>query len=362
MELYNDHYRSDSASRYECRERLGEGTFGEVRRAVDRVSGAQVAIKYVRMMSRKSGIPRAVFREMESLKQLSSSPYIIKLHDVYPEESNLCLVMEYVVSDLSEVILQSTEYLTRCDLKSLYRMILEGLVYCHERNIIHRDIKPANYLLSASGCVKLGDFGLARVYDHNSGASMSHQVATRQYRAPELLFASRHYTPAVDIWSAAVVMAELATLQPLFPGNNDIDQMFRVFQVLGSPTPDVWPSVTELPDYSKVSFPNIPPLDLRLILPQVHVDEVAFIQSLLTLDPEKRLTAATAIRSSFFSTNPAPSNVLTFPIPIRKSAAIAGGGGGVNAQQRQGQTKGKKVATVQDFLDYVDSSIVSDVI
>lgn len=101
----------------------------------------------------------------------------------------------------------------------------------------------ADLLLTSSGVVKLADFGLARVYDVTEGGvgSMSHQVATRQYRAPELLFASRRYNFAVDVWSAAVVIIELTTLKTLFPGNNDIDQLFRVFQVMGSPTVERWP-------------------------------------------------------------------------------------------------------------------------
>ena len=89
--------------------------------------------------------------------------------------------------------------------------------------------------------MKLADFGLARIYERGSKEPMSHQVATRQYRAPELLFASRHYTPAVDMWSVAVVMSELVSSQMLFPGNNDIDQMHKVFQVLGSPSLIDWP-------------------------------------------------------------------------------------------------------------------------
>lgn len=93
----------------------------------------------------------------------------------------------------------------------------------------------------SSGVVKLADFGLARVYNKDDPDSLSHQVATRQYRAPELLFASRRYSAAVDMWSFAVICIELMTLRPLFPGNNDIDQMYRVFQVMGNPTPERWP-------------------------------------------------------------------------------------------------------------------------
>jgi hypothetical protein len=126
------------------------GTFGEVRRAVDQLSGKHVAVKYVRILSKKSGMPKAIFRELESLKQLSESPYVIKLFDVYTNESNLCLVMEYVESDLAEVIEQTGqggELLSRPNLKALFRMILQGIAYCHSRNVMHRDIKPASKCL-----------------------------------------------------------------------------------------------------------------------------------------------------------------------------------------------------------------------
>ncbi len=99
-----------------------------------------------------------------------------------------------------------------------------------------------DFLVSkSSGVLKLADFGLARVHISNDPDSLSHQVSTRQYRAPELLFASRHYDTAIDMWGFAVICVELMTLRPLFPGNNDIDQMYRVFQVMGCPTPDRWP-------------------------------------------------------------------------------------------------------------------------
>ncbi len=144
MEIFQDRYAAEKNDRYKPSEKLGEGTFGEVRKAVDTFNGRKVAVKYVRMMSRNNGIPKAVFRELESLRQLSECQYIVKLLDVFTLETKLCLVMEYVESDLSEIIANTSEYLPRSHIKAYSRMILRALSHCHENKIIHRDIKPAS--------------------------------------------------------------------------------------------------------------------------------------------------------------------------------------------------------------------------
>ena len=220
-------------TRYETLTRLGQGAFGEVRLGLDKMTGQQVAMKIVRVSSKAKSLPKAIFREIQALKQLASCPLIVQLLNVFPDETNLCIVFEYVASDLSIVISEAKTFLPRGHVKALAHMLLEAVAFCHEHKIIHRDIKPSNVLLTDTGKIKLADFGLARIYDTRPGAgSLSHQVATRWYRAPELLYASRSYTPAVDVWGVGTVIAELWMLIPLFPGNNDIDQMFRVFQVL----------------------------------------------------------------------------------------------------------------------------------
>lgn len=103
-----------------------------------------------------------------------------------------------------------------------------------------QDLKPGNLLVNASGILKLSDFGLATVYV-GAKKSYSHQVATRWYRAPELLFGSRNYDAAVDMWAVGAIFAELLHTVPLFPGQNDIDQLYRVVQVLGNPDSQQWP-------------------------------------------------------------------------------------------------------------------------
>lgn len=149
MEILLDSFSPDSSNQYRILESIGEGTFGEVKRAIDKKSGNQVAIKYVRLLSKKSsGIPKAIFREMEAMKQLRDGSNIVKLYNIYASEVSLCLVMEYAESNLAEVIEKSKSPIPRSHLKTYYHMMLSAINYCHERNIIHRDIKPSSeYIL-----------------------------------------------------------------------------------------------------------------------------------------------------------------------------------------------------------------------
>jgi serine/threonine protein kinase len=150
-EIFLDEFSACIASRYVVCEKLGAGTFGEVRKAVDRYNGDNVAIKYIPVLSRDGSIPKAVFREMESLKRLSGSCHIVKSFEVFSEDTKLCLVTEYVKYNLADIIARRKSYFSRSQLKIFMKMILESICYCHSNSIIHRDIKPAsNVVLSPS--------------------------------------------------------------------------------------------------------------------------------------------------------------------------------------------------------------------
>lgn len=144
MEFYQERYSPDKIDRYTLREKLGEGTFGEVRSGIDTVTGRNVAVKSVRVLSRSGGIPKAVFRELESLRQLSECENIVTLLDIYTDDTKLCLVTEFVQSNLSDVINNSTQYLHRSHVKAYAQMTLQAIAFCHTNKIIHRDIKPAS--------------------------------------------------------------------------------------------------------------------------------------------------------------------------------------------------------------------------
>ena len=143
--IYDEDDNSGRSERYVALGRIGLGSFGEVRMGSDTFTGKLVALKYVRILSQeRGGIPRAVFRELESLKQLRDCDYIAQLLDYFPEESNLCLVMEYLPTDLQEVLQKATCPLPTSQVKAFGHMLLSALSYCHNKRIIHRDIKPAS--------------------------------------------------------------------------------------------------------------------------------------------------------------------------------------------------------------------------
>jgi cell cycle related kinase len=247
-------------------------------------------------------------------------------------------------------------------------MLLQGVAFMHSKSIIHRvrarqhpvsaamrhvftpslsgqDLKPSNLLISSDGVLKIGDFGLARAYSEPQLESYSHQVATRQvpvagrakdrpgsaearplvlyrwYRAPELLFGSRRYGLAVDMWAVGLIIGELYNMNPLFPGNNDIDQIFKVLQILGTPTQESWPvsvvgrektlrairvcragapavrqTATDLPDFNKVVFPEMPAVKLEDAFPRIPRGSVKVIESMVVLEPSRR-SSAVQVRS-----------------------------------------------------------------
>ncbi|RLN63340.1 hypothetical protein BBJ29_002716 [Phytophthora kernoviae] len=292
------------ASRYELLDKIGNGAFGEVHRAKDLQSGEIRAVKRLRMNDdgQLAVVPAAQFQEIEAMRQLHH-PNIVKLLDVVPDGSYIALVLEYMPTDLISVVRNREQPLHPADARGLMRMLLQGVACCHEHSILHRDIKPGNLLLSAEGVLKLSDFGLATVF-MGQERSYSHQVATRWYRAPELLFGTRHYDTAVDMWSVGAVFAELLRPTPLFAGQNDLDQIFRVIQVLGD-VEKQWSGVRELPDFNKVCFPSYEPMPFSKLFPDAEPTAVDLLAKLLVLDPSKRLSARQALMHDFFFDGPA---------------------------------------------------------
>ncbi len=139
-------------------------------------------------------------------------------------------------------------------IKSFSFQLLKGIAYCHSHRVLHRDLKPQNLLIDKQGHLKLADFGLARAFEIPI-RMYTHEVVTLWYRAPEILLGSKHYSSPVDLWSTGCIIAEMFNKHPLFPGETEIDAIFRIFRALGTPNEDTWPGSSSLPDWS-IDFPK----------------------------------------------------------------------------------------------------------
>ncbi|XP_075582172.1 cyclin-dependent kinase 7 isoform X1 [Pelecanus crispus] len=232
------------AKRYEKLDFLGEGQFATVYKAKDKNTNQIVAIKKIKLGHRseaKDGINRTALREIKLLQELSH-PNIIGLLDAFGHKSNISLVFDFMETDLEVIIKDTSIVLTQSHIKAYMLMTLQGLEYLHQHWILHRDLKPNNLLLDENGVLKLADFGLAKSFG-SPNRVYTHQVVTRWYRAPELLFGARMYGVGVDMWAVGCILAELLLRVPFLPGDSDLDQLTRIFETLGTPTEEQWPII-----------------------------------------------------------------------------------------------------------------------
>jgi len=278
-------------------EKVGEGTYGVVYKAQDRETSEIVAMKKIRLEQEDEGVPSTAIREVSVLRELNH-PNIVKLKEIIHDENRLYLIFEYVTLDLKRYMDNQGQLISPDIVKSYCYQLCRGIAFCHSRRILHRDLKPQNLLINDSGILKLADFGLARAFGIPL-RTYTHEVVTLWYRAPEILLGNRHYSTAVDIWSIGCIFAELALKSPLFPGDSEIDEIFRIFRTLGTPNEDSWPGVTQHPDW-KPNFPNWSPQPLTKAVPNLCEQGIDLLSKMLRYDPGKRISAKQALNHPYF--------------------------------------------------------------
>jgi len=284
--------------RYEKLERIGEGTYSVVYKAQG-PSGEICALKVVPLEAEDEGIPSTAIREISLLKELQH-PNIVKLCDVIHCERKLTLVFEFLDQDLKQVLDARENGLDMASTKSFLFQLLTGVTYCHKRRVLHRDLKPQNLLISRAGALKLADFGLARAIGIPV-RGYSHEVVTLWYRPPDVLLGSRKYSTSLDLWSVGCIFAECANGRALFPGSSESDQLRRIFELLGTPRPALWPQVVELPEW-RDDFTQYSPQPWPSLMPRA-ADAVAvdLLAGLLQCDPKRRLSGRRALEHGFFA-------------------------------------------------------------
>ncbi|GAA6003656.1 hypothetical protein JCM10207_003531 [Rhodosporidiobolus poonsookiae] len=277
-----------------------------------------------------TGISQSACREIMINREISHE-HVTALREVMLEEKSIYLVFEYAEHDFLQIIHHHSSTRTQLPfgvLKSLLWQLFNGVSYLHDNWIIHRDLKPANILVTEKGQVKIGDLGLARLYQEplQSLYTSDKIVVTVWYRSPELLLGARHYTPAIDIWSMGCIYGELLGLRPMFKGEEakielgakkggvpfQRDQLSRVVEVCGSVDPKQWPGVLQLPEFAQLSrmprYPDTLAQWFNQRLPRGAQPSLAFdlMRQLLIYDPTKRITARAALCHDWWAQEPKP--------------------------------------------------------
>ncbi|XP_073534864.1 serine/threonine-protein kinase MAK isoform X1 [Phyllobates terribilis] len=284
-------------NRYTTFKQLGDGTYGSVLMGKSNESGELVAIK---RMKRKfySWDECMNLREVKSLKKLNHAN-VIKLKEVIRENDQLYFVFEYMKENLYQLMKdRENKMFTENEIRNIMFQVLSGLAFVHKHGFFHRDMKPENLLCMGPELVKIADFGLVR--ELRSQPPYTDYVSTRWYRAPEVLLRSLVYSSPIDIWAVGSIMAELYTLRPLFPGTSEVDEIFKICQVLGTPKKSDWSEGYQLAAAMNFRFPQCVPINLKNLIPNASEEALTIMRDMLQWDPKKRPTAIQALRYPYF--------------------------------------------------------------
>uniref|UniRef100_H3CJL9 non-specific serine/threonine protein kinase n=1 Tax=Tetraodon nigroviridis TaxID=99883 RepID=H3CJL9_TETNG len=271
-------------NRYTTLKQLGDGTYGSVLMGRSNESGELVAIK---RMKRKfySWEECMNLREVKALKKLNHAN-VVKLKEVIRENDHLYFVFEYMKENLYQLMKDRKKLFPESVSRNISFQILQGLSFIHKHGFFHRDMKPENLLCMGPELVKIADFGLAR--EIRSKPPYTDYVSTRWYRAPEVLLRSSNYSSAIDLWAVGCIMAELYTLRPLFPGNSEVDEIFKICQVLGTVKKNDWPEGYQLASAMNFRFPQCVPTHLKTLIPHASNEAIALMRDLLQWDHQKK--------------------------------------------------------------------------
>ena len=289
-----------STERYTKTRTLGSGAYGEVYEAKDAETNQVVAIKKFGIKNIENGVEFSTIRELKILQELNH-PNIIKFFDVFQRRENIHLVLELAPYGLNSL---APKGLSPAAIKSICRQMLAGLAYLHRNWVMHRDLSPGNILISPLGVVKITDFGLSKVLT-SPDTQHTRFVTTLWYRAPEVLFGTRYYGRAVDLWAAGCILAELLDRRPMFQGGNDIEQVAAIFTKLGTPADEDWQGVCLFPNYMRQQAAA--PLIFERAFRDADPLAVDLLKKLLVYNPSDRITAEAALQHPYFSSGPQPS-------------------------------------------------------
>uniref|UniRef100_A0A8D0CRW3 Mitogen-activated protein kinase 15 n=1 Tax=Sander lucioperca TaxID=283035 RepID=A0A8D0CRW3_SANLU len=299
--------------------------YGIVWKAVDRQTGEVVAVKKIFDAFRNRTDAQRTFREIMFLQEFGDHPNIVKLLNVVraQNDKDIYLIFEYMDTDLHAVIKKGT-LLKDIHKRYVMHQLFKAVKYLHSGNVIHRDQKPSNVLLDTDCVVKLCDFGLARslnqIQEDSGNPALTEYVATRWYRAPEILLGSTRYTKGVDMWSLGCILGEMLLGKALFPGTSTINQIEKIMSAIPHPSPEDILAIKSEYGSSVIQRmllkPQVPLEDLLQL--SVSPDALDLLKGLLVFNPDKRLTAEQALQHPYVARfhNPAREPALNYDVVL----------------------------------------------
>lgn len=304
--------------RYTLLKSIGHGAYGVVCSAKDNLNGEKVAIKKISKAFEHLKDTKRILREIKLLHHFHHEN-IVSLKDMLlPPSRNyedVYIVTELMDTDLHQII-SSPQPLTDDHCQYFVYQILRGLKHMHSAHVLHRDLKPSNLLLNSDCLLKICDFGLARVEEQSVAGFMTEYVATRWYRAPEVILSWKQYTKAIDVWSVGCIFAELLGRKPLFQGKDYINQITRIVDIMGSPTEDDLQNIgsEQARQYIR-SLGHRPKIPLTRLFPRATPLALDLLDRMLGFDPAKRITVDEALAHPYLAAlhDPADEPVASTP-------------------------------------------------
>lgn len=291
--------------RYEVTQRLGKGAYGIVWKAIDKKTGETVALKKIFDAFQNATDAQRTFREIMFLQELRDHENIVRLDNVLKAENDrdIYLVFEYMETDLHAVI--RANILKEIHKQYILYQLFKALHYMHSGNVLHRDMKPSNLLLNSECFLKVADFGLARSIaslenDAVENPVLTDYVATRWYRAPEILLGSTKYTKGVDMWSVGCILGELLGGKPMFPGTSTMNQLDRIIEVTGRPSQDDIEAINS--PFAATMLESLPPTQptrLQDIFPHASDEALDLLRQCLQFNPLKRINTEQALNHPY---------------------------------------------------------------
>lgn len=283
---------------YEVLGRLGEGSFGKVYKAQHKRTGDEVAVKQIKLGSR-SWEEATRSTELQALTALRH-PFIVRLRELIRSsfDGSLYYIFEFIDSDLGRLVKLHVNGMEEMPAAELARQLFAGVAHMHHHGFFHRDLKPENVLYDTpTNSIRIADLGQARSL--RARPPFTDYVGTRWYRAPECLLRDGCYSSPVDVWASGLIFAELVRGSPIFPGSSSIDQLYKIFSVLGQPGND-WPDFARLAAAARLRMRSDEPCGLPHVLPKSSARAHAFFAEVLAVSPLRRLAARFCVEHSFF--------------------------------------------------------------